>query len=184
MSRRLSQRPLQFRDLVPRFESAPLSHHVRNAVGHLQRLKSEGRQLIGDDAGMLSRWDRACDEMLDHIGRLGNPDARDLATAMRELIHAYEHATTRIDQMLHGFQRGDTEHCDATRVLGWFEHTYRLATYAVMAAYCEDKRDETTVEMNIRVDPDDPVNPVEIDSEIHYTPERGNPKYKHAKKRL
>ncbi len=184
MSRRFGERPLQMRDLVPRFESAPLSHHVRNAVGHIQRLKSEGQQLVGDDADELSRWNKACDEMLAHVGRLGDADARDLATAMREMTLAYEHATARIDQMLHGVQEGDAAQTDVSRVLAWFEHIFRLMTYAVLAAYCDDKCDHTTFEVNIRVNPDDPHNPVEVDSDLRYSPERGNRKYRYAKKRL
>jgi len=111
---------LRLRDLIPRFEAAPTSEHVRNAVAAVQRLDDEGRSFWPAGSNQLSRWERCCNDLLDIINGLGKRrwgQKQDLPTALREFIGEFEHTTYRMLQMLSN-RPDDLEHiglwCDFT----------------------------------------------------------------------
>ena len=177
MTKRYRRRRLQMIDIVPRFEAVPASHHVRNAVGQIQRLASEGKLIIGNDPKKLNKWCSSCNDILKHISRSQQQDRPDLATALREFTQDFEHVAKRIHQMAYG-ARVQTEDDDpAMRVLPWFEYTFRLTIYALVANYAEDKRDSTTYILSF-----DPAEG-KVTTEIDYEPERPQRKYRHARRR-
>lgn len=177
MTRRFRNRRIQMIDIVPRFEDKPASHHVRHAVGQIQRLALEGKSIIGDDFKKLDRWESACNEMLKHIGKSQQQDRADLATALREFIIDFEHATARVHQMVFGARQDVPDDDSEPGVLAWLEYTFRLTIYALLANYCEDKLDSTTYILSF-----DPAIG-KIGTEIVYQPARSKQTYRYGRRR-
>ena len=114
---------LALRDLIPRFEAASSSEHLRNVVAAVQRLHDEGRSFWPVESSQSGRWQRGCDELLGIINELGKRrwvHNQDLPTAFREFTGAFEHTTYRMLQML------DSRPCDHERIGLWCDFAYRL----------------------------------------------------------
>lgn len=136
---RFKDRKLELIDLIPRFEAVSAGEHHRNARGFIERLADDGAALFKDDPARAARWKDGCMELREMIMHLGRADRPDLATALREFNHAFEHNTARIHQMAYGTGQGEDKQ-QVKQVLDWIAYTYRFSTYAILASYLDDKQ--------------------------------------------
>ena len=71
---------------------------MHNALGFMQRLKSEGTKLLKQDSKHLVRWERGCDAVLKFLTTLGvrrDKEKKTCKLVMREFSQEFEHATGR-----------------------------------------------------------------------------------------
>jgi len=145
-------RSLQLGDLVPRFESEPTAVHCRNAVAAIQRLRDDRREFCPDGSAQEARWLKSCDALHDLITGLRKRrelEGQSLGTAMREFVQEFEHSTTRIEQILHADSPRKDGELDREAVRDWFNLLYRLATYAILSEWIEDKTESRSVHINV-----------------------------------
>ena len=99
---RFAQRPFEWVDIDERFEALSAQRHARNAVRYIQRLERDGAIRLKNQPQQAIRWQELCRELTQYIRNLGTDDTRDLATDLREFIHALEHARYRAYQISYG----------------------------------------------------------------------------------
>ena len=134
-------------DLLPPFEAAPSSTHMRNAFGAIERLADEGRAFWPEGAGQQERWRRGCTELKTIINQLGarrHIEKQELATAFREFIHAFEHHSDRLLQML-----SPKSYHEVARIARWMDFVYRCATYAMVAFWIDDKDEQVVTRVSM-----------------------------------
>ncbi len=143
---RFNERGLQWTDIIGRFEARPYSHHLKNAQGLIGRLEDEGKYLCDEDPDKLVKWQQSCAELWTSLNNLTpRGTVQDLPTAMREFIHAFEHATGRISQIMYGFvgdEGNDQRSLFVTDLLHWL---YRSSTYALVSAWIGDKQESRSL---------------------------------------
>ncbi len=148
---RFKDRPLEWIDVSPRFEACPTSDHAHKAIGFIQRLQAEGRQLLEDGSVQADRWNQGCLDLQNHIRALGRADRPDLPTALREFFHSFEHATGRMYQMMHGIPGIAEDRTQLRQFFNWFDMVYRHSTYAITASYCPNKNPPSTLRTTINL---------------------------------
>ncbi len=130
--KRYAQHPL---NVIKRFEALSSADHIRNAVGVIQRVRSDGGKYFGKDSKRLEQWEQYCTKLWDFLmcnlskRRYGNK--KDLAAALRKYIQEFEHVSHRLHQMLYGVAY---DHKSASLELTcWLELAYRHSTYGILA---------------------------------------------------
>ena len=145
---RFSERQLQWRNIVGRFEAYPYSHHLHNALGIVGRLKDEGARYWDEDSQQFKNWQRYCTDVWSFLNNLGQRrDLRQqgLETAMREFIQEFEHSIGRMYQMLYG-SVPDPDSDDGVReIMDWFNLAYIASTYALVSAWIDDKQENASL---------------------------------------
>ena len=178
---RYEERPLQWTDVLGRFESRSHSDHLRNALGLVGRLKDEGARLFGKDSKQLRRWQGGCSELLiflNTLGRRRDSEKQSLETAMREFIQEFEHSTERIQQMLYGAGMDSEKKEDVRQIMDLVNLAFRSSTYALVSAWIDDKHDDVSLVTTIDL------TAGEVRQEGKRTPMRVPAKYKKSTKRL
>ncbi len=151
-----NRRNLRRIEIVSNFESQPASHHIREAMGVIERVRDEGRQFWQDDADELHRWHEGCTDLwafLNNLGHRRHIDGQTLETASREFIQAFEHTVYRIQQLLHGVTRGtEVDRPEIDLVFEWIEVVFRMSMYGLIAYWIDDKTEErlTRITVNLR----------------------------------
>lgn len=143
---------LQLADLVPRFEAKPSTVHRRNAVAAIQRLRDDRREFCQNGSAQDARWLESCDVLRDLITGVRwrrEMEGQSLATAMREFVQEFEHSTKRIDQILYAERSQRDGALDGEAVRDWFDHVFRLSTYAILSESIEDKRESRSVHISV-----------------------------------
>ena len=96
---RYDEHPLQWSDILGRFEARSHQTHVHNALGLIGRLKDEGRRFWPQGSEQLQRWERGCTDLRGFINRLGTRrdlKNQDLTTAMRDSFRSSSYTTGRM----------------------------------------------------------------------------------------
>ena len=154
-SRRFKNRQFtQLQDIVPPFESRPSSHHIRDAMGVIERLRDhEGSQFWPADSEQMDRWQRACNDLwtfLNNLGTRRDSDKQSLETAFREFVQVFEHSVFRMKQLLHGRgERPERDPPEVDVVFRWIELFYRLSTYGLVSYWIVDKNEEIVTRIRI-----------------------------------
>ncbi len=142
-------------DLIPPFESRPSSHHVRDAMAIVERLRDEGRQFWPAGSDELVRWREGCTELwvfLNNLGQRRDSGQQPLETAFREFVQAFEHTVYRIEQMLHGVRgQGECDPPEVDVVFRWIELAYRLSTYGIVSYWIDDKTEEKVTRISLNL---------------------------------
>ena len=145
---RFADRPLQWSDVIGRFEAKSSAEHAHNALGLIGRLKDEGRQFWETDSKELDNWHRYCHVMwvfLNSLRKRRDVDEQSLKTAMREFVREFEHSTQRMYQMMYG-QVTDPDNDDRVReMMTWFSLGFQTSVYALLSAWSEDKQETNTL---------------------------------------
>ena len=127
---------------------------MHNALGFMQRLKSEGAKLLKQDSKPLARWERGCDAVLKILTTLGvrrDKEKVDLQTVMREFFQEFEHATGRLSQTAYGALENADEDPRFSQLLSLIDFAYLCCTYAIVSAWIPDKQDESSLRMHINL---------------------------------
>ena len=141
---RFKERPLQWTDIIGRFESSSYQDHLHNSVAFVERLKDEGKRIWKADTEQLHRWRKGCDELrafLHDLSRRHELEPQGLETVMREFIHEFEHATGRMDQMLYGISHNFGNDQIFREIRGWMDLVFRTSIYALVAGWNSDKHE-------------------------------------------
>ena len=141
-------RPLQWTDILGRFEAHSHQTHTHNTLGLIGALQDRSRTFWPEESPQRQRWDEGCDELWSFLNRLGTRrdlENQDLATAMREFIQEFEHTTGRMYQMMYGAVEDPDDNVDITEVFDWFNFTFRSAMYALLSGWIDDKQDDFLV---------------------------------------
>ena len=83
---RFDERPLQWMDVLGRFEEDSHQRHFREARALTGRLKDEGRNHWPVGSEQLIRWNRSCGNLLSFMNELGKRrdlEKRDLSGELR-----------------------------------------------------------------------------------------------------
>ena len=149
---RYADRPLQWSDVLGRFEAKSSAEHARNALGLIGRLKDEGRKFWDTDSEQLKKWYRDCHVLrclLNSLRKRRDVDKQSLEAAMREFVHEFEHSTLRMYQMVYG-QVSDPNNDDRVReMMTWFSLVFQTSIYALLSAWSEDKQETNTLTTTI-----------------------------------
>lgn len=145
---RFANRPLQWSDVIGRFEAKSSAEHAGNALGLIGRLKDEGRRFWDTDSKEIDKWRRDCDVMWDLLNSLRkrrDVDEQSLETAMREFIREFEHSTQRMYQMMYG-QVADPDNDQGVRqMVTLFNLVFQTSIYALLSAWSRDKQETNTL---------------------------------------
>ena len=179
---RFKNRPIDLGALVPRFDSEPSWMHVRNAVALIERLASEGKRLFGDNSAQTRRWQDGWNDLKQQIRNTGQDSSTELATALREFIHSFEHQTERVQQMTFGLPASTDIDSDTrmstSQLRSWIDLTYRASTYAILSRYIPDKQETSTLRTTINLTTE------EMTQEGERIEARVPRKYRNATKRI
>ena len=149
------RRYMRLPDIVRPFESRPSSHHIRDAMGAIERLRDDGREFWQADSDELARWSEGCTELwvfLNTLGQRRDIDQKPLETVFREFVQAFEHTVYRITQLLHGVKgEVDNDPPEVDAVFRWIELVYRLSTYGLVSFSIDDKTEEKIMRMSINL---------------------------------
>ena len=151
---RFDERPLQWTDILGRFEAHSHQTHTHNTLGLIGTLKDLGRTFWPDGADQLRRWEEGCAELWSFLNRLGlrrDLNKQDLATVMREFIQEFEHTTGRMYQMLYGEIPDHEDDQKIAEVFDWFNFVFRSAIYALLSGWIEDKQDHFAITTTINL---------------------------------
>ena len=174
-------RPLQWTDVLGRFEAHSHQTHTHNTLGLIGALQDRGRTFWPEESSQRQRWDDGCAELLNFLNKLGTRRdlaKQDLATAMREFIQEFEHTTGRMHQMLYGEVEDPDNDPRITEVFDWFNFTFRSAVYALLSGWIDDKQDHFLVTTHINL------TTGETSQEWSGTAMKVPKKYRHATKRV
>ncbi len=104
---------------------------------------------------MNRKWQNGWKDVKQHISRLGQVTDTDLATALREFIHSFEHQTRRMYQMMFGLADSPNTDSDTpmnvTQLRSWIDLTYRASTYAIISIYIPDKQETGTLRIAVNL---------------------------------
>ena len=151
---RFDERPLQWTDILGRFEAYSHQTHTHNTLGLIGGLKDQGRTFWPSGSRQLRRWEEGCTELWSFLNRLGArryTNKQDLAAAMREFIQEFEHTSGRMYQMLYGEIPDGEDDQNITEVFDWFNFVFRSAIYALLSGWIDDKQDENHVTTTINI---------------------------------
>ena len=151
---RFDERPLQWTDILGRFEAHSHQTHSHQTFGLIGALKDLGRTFWPNGSTQLRRWEEGCTELWSFLNRIGTRrdlNKQDLATAMREFIQEFEHTTRRMYQMLYGEIPDGEEDQRVTEVFDWFNFVFRSFTYALVSGWIDDKQDKNFMTTTINI---------------------------------
>ena len=80
---------------------------------------------------------------------------QDLATALREFIAEFEHSTYGMFKMLYGTSDDADSDPNVRAMLTLFELVYRSSTYAILAYWLDEKHEEKSTSIEIKITPDE-----------------------------
>ena len=152
--RRFDERPLQWIDVLGRFEKHSHQRHFRDAWALIGSLQDEGRSHWTDGSEQLARWNRGLDDLLSFLNGLGKRrdlEKQDLSTALREFIQEFEHHTRRMYQMVYGEINDPENNERLTEIFDWFNLVFRTSIYALVSGWIEDKQDHLAVTINVNL---------------------------------
>ena len=149
---KFDERPLQWIDVLGRFEERSHQRHFREAWALTRRLKDEGREHWPIGSEQLVRWNRGCDVLqsfMNGLGKRRDIEKQDLSTALREFIQEFEHQTERMYQMIYG-EINDPENSERlTEIFDWFNLVFRTSIYTLVSGWIEDKQDHLVMTTTI-----------------------------------
>ena len=158
-SKRFASRSLEFFDLIQRFEAKSSQIHTSGAQGAIERLRQEGDGFWSGGQKQLKRWREYCDVLWIFIVKdLGNRrfnKKQDLATALREFIAEFEHSTHGMFEMLYGTSENVDSDPSIRKMFTLFEVVYRSSTYAILAYWLDEKHEEISTKIQIKITPDE-----------------------------
>lgn len=151
---RYEERPIEWSDVIGRFEALPSSHHARNALGIIGRLGDEGANYWNSDSNELSNWNRYCTVLWTFINDLS--ERRDLKkqsleTAMREYIQEFEHSRARLIQLLYGTVDYTESNASILKIFELLHWAYLASTYALVSYWIEDKQEHVSLTTTINL---------------------------------
>ena len=159
-NKRFANRSLEFFDLVQRFEAKSSQTHTKGAQGAIERLRQEGDGFWSEDQKQLKRWRDYCNVLRSFIvADLGNRrfnQKQDLATVLREFVAEFEHSTHGMFEMLYGTSEDVDSDPNIRRLLNMFEWVYRSCTYAILAFWLDEKHEEKSTTVRVRIKSDQP----------------------------
>lgn len=111
----------------------------------------------------MDRWRGYCNVLwkflTTELASRRHMQEQDAETAFREFVSEFEHSRHRMFEMLYG----TTDDPDNDEHLQWiltlFEAVYRLSTYAIVSFWIDEKHEENTVKIEMKVDLSDEKNP-------------------------
>ena len=145
-------RPLQWDDIIGRFESQPCSHHTRHALVLIERLRDEGARFWDEESQQLKRWRHYCGclwRFLNNLGYRRDTAKQSLETAMREFIQEFEHSTGGMYEMLYGKAAEPNYAEDFREITNLFHVVYRSSTYALVSHWIDDKQEHKLITMKV-----------------------------------
>ncbi len=179
-------RPPEFFDVIQRFEEKTASCHINMARGAIERLAREGQTFWPDSQNKLTQWQRYCDDIRSIIVNLSGRrygQKQELETALREFIAEFEHSTHRLFQLVHGAPNAGGSVWQ--RIISLFEAVYRSSTYAILAYWLDEKHEEKTTHMTLRITPDDPPRITMGETVTHKSMSKPkNPKHRRGMQKL
>ena len=178
---RYEEHPLQWTDVIGRFEGRSHSDHLRDALGLVGRLKDEGARLFDKDSKQLRRWQGGCSGLLTFLNTLGrrrDVEKQGLETVMREFIQEFEHSTERMEQMLYGAVVDPDNNESVRQIRDLINLSYRASTYALLSAWIDDKHDDISLVTTIDL------TTGKVRQEGKRTPMQVPAKYKRSTKRF
>lgn len=158
-SRRFANRSIEFFDLLGRFEAKSSSDHCRMAQGAIERLREEGIGFWSKEQRQLKRWEDYCNVLwafvVTDLGNRRFNEKQDLETALREFIAEFEHSTYGMFEMLYGTSEDAESDPNVRRMFTLFEWVYRASTYAILAYWLDEKHEEKSTTIQIKISQDE-----------------------------
>ena len=161
-NRRFKNRKLSLFDIGDRFERESAQKHMHTARAAIERLRSDGREVLDDQTDQLSRWYHYCNVLLDfmnNLSRFYSIENQPLTTVLRRFIAEYEHSSHRIFRLLYGKRNAENEQL-LQGIVDWMDVVYRYSTYAIIAYWIDEKHDDYAIHTDITMDHDDENKPV------------------------
>ncbi len=128
------------------------------AQGAIERLRQEGDGFWSEDQKQLKRWRDYCNVLWKFIvADLGNRrfnKKQDLATALREFVAEFEHSTHGMFEMLYGTSEDTDSDSNVRRMFTLFELVYRSSTYAILAYWLDEKHEEKSTTIQVKISQD------------------------------
>ncbi len=156
--RRFASRSVEFFDLIQRFEAKSSQIHVIGAQGAIERLRQEGDGFWSEDQKQLKRWQDYCNVLWTFVVTdLGNRrfnEKQDLETALREFIDEFEHSTHGMFEMLYGTSEYPDSDPNVRKMFTLFELVYRASTYAILAYWLDEKHEEKSTTIHVKISQD------------------------------
>ena len=133
---------------IQRFEALPSSHHIRNALSLIVRIRQDGVAYFGKNLGQIQSWEEHCNLLYAFLNQdlsQRKYKGQDLAKALREYIHEFEHVSYRLHEMLYGpaFKQGDSK--TVLELSTRMKLLYRHSTYAILAFWIDDKTEDVVI---------------------------------------
>ncbi|MCY4241014.1 MAG: hypothetical protein OXD36_04655 [Rhodobacter sp.] len=183
---RFRNRSVEFFDIIQRFEEKTVSCHINTARGAIERLAEEGKSFWPDGQDELTQWQRYCDVIRSIILNLNERrfvHKQELETALREFIAEFEHSTYRLFQLLHGVS--DEDGSIRRWIITLFEVVYRSSTYTILAYWLDEKHEEKTTHMTLKISPNDPPRVIIGETITHKSMSKPkNPKHRRGMQKL
>ena len=151
---RYSERQLQWRDILGRFEAYPCAHHLHNALDIVDRLKDEGAKYWDEDSQELKSWQRYCTAVwsfLNNLGQRRDLRQQSLETAMREFIQEFEHSIGRMCQMLYGAVADSDRDEGVREIVDLCNLAYIASTYALVSGWISDKQENASLSIIVNL---------------------------------
>ena len=188
-SKHFANRSVQFFDLLQRFEAKTSSDHNRMAQGAIERLREEGGSFWSEDQKQLKRWRDYCNILWTFIVTdLGNRrfnQKQDLATTLREYIAEFEHSTHGMFEMLYGTSDDVDSDPRVRMMFTLFELVYRSSTYAILAYWLDEKHEEKSTTIQMKITPDERPQVDIGETVVHRKMKKPkSPKHRRAMKKL
>lgn len=154
-SKRFANRNLEYLDIIHRFEAEPTSVHLRTAQGAIERLRDDGNHFWSEDEKQLGQWRKYCDVLwkfiVTDLGNRRHIQKEDLQTALREFISEFEHSVHGMYEMLYGKIEGADLDSRVPDYFQWVDVVYRASTYAILSYWIDEKHDELTTTLQIKI---------------------------------
>ena len=154
-----ADRSVEFFDLLERFEAKSSSDHNRMAQGAIERLRQEGSSFWSEEQKQLKRWQDYCNVLWTFVVTdLGNRrfnQKQDLESALREFIAEFEHSTHGMFEMLFGTSKDVDSDPNVRGMFTLFEWVYRSCTYAIVAYWLDEKHEEKSTTIHIKISQDE-----------------------------
>ena len=135
---RFKNRPLEWTDILDRFKKLPKEDHLHNALALIGRLEDEGTMFSSNDSTQRTRWRTACTELarvLRESGARRHGLKQDLATALKDFMHDFEHASCRISQIIYQDANDPDYEDNKERISDWLNLIFKACIYALTSAW-------------------------------------------------
>ena len=166
-------------DLLGSFDEKPSSDLMHTAISAAQRLRDNGREILGEGSDENRKWRDSCNDLWSFLGTVEMKKHRglELKEVLRKFVCCFEHSEFRLRQLLFGAAGSDADDRRREQTGRWLAFTYRACTYAILAVWFDYKRETTTghIHVNLRTG--------EIRENWSHQPMRG-PSRRHRKGRM